>query len=472
MRVALLTYNARAGDAIGNQVAEKVAFFGERGADVRAFLHDDRALHPGVRPSVTLVPPLGDEEGWSRLLASFDLLIADYSQYYPLLEALLLLGEGPPRVVFDYHGVTPPELWPGHCPPAVAEGSWRRGLVWCADAALAHSDFAVEELCHATDFPPERVYRLGYPLDLERFASGAPTRDLRRKLGLGEATLLLFVGRLAPNKRAGLLVEALARMPASHAVLIGDMTDLYHEEAARCRRRAAERRVADRLHLLGRVSEQELIDAYRSADVLVMPSVHEGFCIPVIEALACGVPVVAARAAALPETVGPAGRLFTPDDGDDLTRQLQHLLDEDESTKAARRRQGREWVRQFGRCRWREQFGEAIEQILHAPPPARRVPTPAELLRDSLLEAERRQRLPVDYLDVSEGRLAGAKRWLKRKLLGNFKQAYVDVLSRQQSAYNRHLLTAVQELRMTVEHLESRLKELEDRAPVREEANS
>src|SRR5439155_23658760 len=63
-----------------------------------------------------------------------------------------------------------------------------------------------------------------------------------------------------------------------------------------------------------------------------------------------------------------------------------------------------------------------------------------------LVEADRLQRLPDDYTDVTEGAFASLKRQIKRKLLGNFKHAYVDVLSRQQSAFNAQLLAAVREL--------------------------
>jgi hypothetical protein len=69
-----------------------------------------------------------------------------------------------------------------------------------------------------------------------------------------------------------------------------------------------------------------------------------------------------------------------------------------------------------------------------------------EQIQSALGEAHALQRLPEDYTDVSGGRFAALKRWIKRKLLGNFKRAYVDVLSRQQSEFNRHLLTALQEL--------------------------
>jgi hypothetical protein len=69
-----------------------------------------------------------------------------------------------------------------------------------------------------------------------------------------------------------------------------------------------------------------------------------------------------------------------------------------------------------------------------------------DAVQAALAEAHHQRRLPDDYTDVTEGWFASGKRWLKRKVLGNFKRAYVDVLSRQQSAVNQALLTALQEL--------------------------
>jgi hypothetical protein len=91
-----------------------------------------------------------------------------------------------------------------------------------------------------------------------------------------------------------------------------------------------------------------------------------------------------------------------------------------------------------------------------------------EAVRSELVELDRLGELPTDYLDVCEGFFAGWKRRAKAKLLNNFKRAYVDVLSRQQSACNRHLLRAVQELTEYVAALEHALSAVHERLKVLE----
>ena len=242
MRVALLTHNARAGDAIGNQVAEKLTFFLERGADVRVLLESERNLHPAIAPHwqrLDHAQPAG--QGW-QFLATADLAVVEYSQYYSLLELLPLIALGKPRILFDYHGVTPAGLWENHHREALEKGARQRGLAWFADSVLAHSEFTRRDL-QASGLPTERLHVLAHPLDLGRFTPGRPRRHLLQVLGLGEATLLLFVGRLAPNKRVPLLVEALSRLggrtPAVHLAVLGDTSDIYEAEAERCRQVAA-----------------------------------------------------------------------------------------------------------------------------------------------------------------------------------------------------------------------------------------
>jgi glycosyltransferase involved in cell wall biosynthesis len=100
-------------------------------------------------------------------------------------------------------------------------------------------------------------------------------------------------------------------------------------------------------------------------------------------------------------------------------------------------------------------------------------------MEKAVAEAHALQRLPDNYIDVTQGRFAAWKAWIKRKLLGNFKRAYVDVLSRQQSGFNQRMLTAVQELteccamlseqltrnQQQLQSLESRLESKTDKKP-------
>ncbi len=329
MRAALLSANAQARNAIGNNVAEKLAFFLDRGADVRVFLQTADRLHPALAEHVDLVSSVTNSGPVWDFLAGADLVIADYAQYHDLLHFLPLLAGKKPRLLLEYHGVTAPDLWPSPQRERLEKSRAERGLVWCADAALVHSRFMCRDLIQATGYPAGRIVQLDFPMD-ERFHPAPSDSFLRARLSLGDARILLFVGRLAVNKRVPLLIEAVARMrleePLVHAVIVGDQTDLYGVEAERCRELAKQLGVSGRVHFLGSVADDDLGRAYRDADVLVLPSVHEGFGIPALEALACGLPVVAARAAALPETVGVAGLTFVPDDADDLARQLKRVL--------------------------------------------------------------------------------------------------------------------------------------------------
>src|SRR5262245_55508520 len=197
MRVAIVSYRAPAGDAIGNQVAEKLAFFRERGAAVRVFLDSLRDVHSDVRPVAEGLAQEPHGDGW-RFITSADLVLVEYGQYYAQLGLLPLLAGGRPQILIDYHGVTPPELWGNHNREAMRKGERYRGLVWLADAVLVHSAFTRGEIVAGCRFPVERVHHLGFAVGDEFFAAVSSGDELRRALGLTDAAVLLFVGRLAP----------------------------------------------------------------------------------------------------------------------------------------------------------------------------------------------------------------------------------------------------------------------------------
>src|SRR2546421_7476832 len=132
MRVAFLSHNAHAGDATGRQLAEKVAFFLDRGADLRVYLESVQRLHPGLKPYARRVTvgrvPAADHQ----FLTSADLIVVEFGQFYGLLELLPLLAGGKPRILIDYHGVTPPDLGGPNLRDALRRAERSRGLVWFA----------------------------------------------------------------------------------------------------------------------------------------------------------------------------------------------------------------------------------------------------------------------------------------------------------------------------------------------------
>jgi glycosyltransferase involved in cell wall biosynthesis len=340
MRVAQIAHSAPFGDAIGNQIAARAAFFREHAADVRIYVESDSRLHPSLLPLAQAVVSELEREAILGDLRQCDLIIVDYSQSFRLLELLPKLAGKGPRILFDYHGVTPPQFWQGPR-ESLREGQKLRGLVWFADEAVVHSEYMRRELCEATGYPAERVHIQPLWFDSRRLRDASEPPRLRGRLGLHQEKLLLFVGRLAPNKRLPVLIEAVARLkdhtPEIHAIVVGDTSDIYRSELERCQELAAKLRVTERIHFPGHVSDDELADAYRSADLFVMPSIHEGCCIPLLEAMAAGLPVIASRAAALPETIAGAGLTFTPDDAEDLARQIRRVLSPTPAAKSARR---------------------------------------------------------------------------------------------------------------------------------------
>ena len=149
---------------------------------------------------------------------------------------------------------------------------------------------------------------------------------------------ILFLGTLEARKNLGALVEAYERLVSTgvevpRLVLAGRQTDDSTQVIARTRRPP----LAGRVELPGYVEPQHREALFRSALVVVMPSHLEGFGIPALEAMTCGVPVIAANRGALPEVVGAAGLLVDPEDPGAIANALQSVLGDPN-----RRRQMRE----------------------------------------------------------------------------------------------------------------------------------
>jgi glycosyltransferase involved in cell wall biosynthesis len=196
------------------------------------------------------------------------------------------------------------------------------------------------DLLDLTHVDPARVDVVPLGLGIRAHAAPLPPEEARARYDLGSRQVVLTLSAKRPHKNLAGLIDALAAIPAERRPLLllpGYPT--WHE--AELRERAASAGVAGDVRFLGWVAGVELETLWSVADAFVFPSLYEGFGLPVLEAMARGVPVACANASSLPEVAGDAALLFDPHDSREIAAAIERLLCEPELADRLRAR-GRE----------------------------------------------------------------------------------------------------------------------------------
>ena len=238
-----------------------------------------------------------------------------------------------------YHNVTPAAYFAPHDPAlfrlAVIARQELASLVGRVDIALGVSEFNRREL-ETLGF--DRTGVLPLTIDLSRITKAAPRPALDKFLD-DDYVNFLFVGRIAPNKK----IEDLIRLgeyykryvDAYYRFIFVGRYDAVPRYYSTVRALMAEFRLLDeRFVFTGPVSDEDLAIYYRTASVYISMSEHEGFCAPLVEAMAADLPVLAYAAAAVPETLGGAGVQFAPKDLE-YVAELTAALTYDDDLRAA-----------------------------------------------------------------------------------------------------------------------------------------
>jgi alpha-1,3-rhamnosyl/mannosyltransferase len=195
---------------------------------------------------------------------------------------------------------------------------WARRLFYrrsarAAARVLTDSSFSAGEIAAAYQIPSQRITVA--PLGVSRHF--APADGAIDALPSGLTTpFLLHVGDLHERRNLPLVVHAMLeaqRRPGMPPVSLA-LAGVDRGIGDRLRAYAREANSPDAVVCLGTVTDQQLVSLYRGAAALVYPSRYEGFGLPVLEGMACGTPVIASRAASIPEVLGEAGALLDPDD--------------------------------------------------------------------------------------------------------------------------------------------------------------
>jgi glycosyltransferase involved in cell wall biosynthesis len=236
----------------------------------------------------------------------FDLIDAHY--FYPDGVAAALLARLLRKPLAITARGTDLNLIPRHALP-------RRMIRWAArraDASIGVSQALVDVL-RGWNIDPARLHAMRNGVDLKRFRP-LPREQMRRELGLNGAPLLLSVGNLLELKGHHLLIDALqaleSRYPEARLVIVGQGPERRNLEE-----RAHARGVAQRVSFAGVVPNDELARWYSAADVLVLASRREGWPNVLLEAMACGTPVVATGVGGVPEIIASHVGVLLPERG-------------------------------------------------------------------------------------------------------------------------------------------------------------
>jgi glycosyltransferase involved in cell wall biosynthesis len=323
------------GDAVGRHTTEVRNRLVARGINSRIFVELTDPATTGE------TAPYGD---YAAVAQPGDVLV--YQQATASDMAPWLAGR-PETLVVNYHNITPPECfasWDNRLARHQVRARSEVGLLaHRAALGVAVSAYNEAEL-RAAGYTRTAVVPPAATL-LNSGITAAPIRDTPK----AEGARWLCVGRLAPNKAVhhavmALLVTRQHDDPSSTLTVVGSPVVPAYTEAIHAF--VADLGLADAVTFRGHVNDAALAHLFAQSDVLVVTSEHEGFGVPVLEALALGCPVVANRAGALPEIVGEAGRLVNTSDPWQLSRAVVDLL-ADEDGRQARVDTGRAHVASY-----------------------------------------------------------------------------------------------------------------------------
>jgi glycosyltransferase involved in cell wall biosynthesis len=309
------------GDAIGNFVLAVRDMLRRKGFP--ASLHAERFASDisGVQPYAAFFEQVQPK----------DVLFYQLSNYDPVWPMLMA---APCRRVVYYHNITPSKYFAPYAPETARlldAGRAALPLAASAHAVLANSRYSLAEL---EPFLPQEVPRMVFPPFLEEQLLSL--RQKYKAISAENSPYLLMLGRVVPHKRIedGLTIFARvwAEFPTLRLLVAGGFFEPYMEDL---RRRVAADPVLEKVvTFTGALSANEVRDLLHGASGLLHTSVHEGFCLPLLEAMLARVPVFATQHAAVPETLGGAGVPVDSDNPNEAATHILHLLHDQKARTA------------------------------------------------------------------------------------------------------------------------------------------
>jgi glycosyltransferase involved in cell wall biosynthesis len=299
-------------------------------------------------------------------LAQYDLI--HYPYFSPFQKTLPL--KKPTKVVVTIHDLTP-LLYPKHYPPGIKgriNFSWQKLVIKKVDRIIADSETSKKDIVKFLKINPEKIA-------VVRLAPGRHFRELKmseqlrckKKFGLPDF-FVLYVGEFNYNKNIPGLIKAMKFLDVP-LVLVGKQAgeienqDLSHPELRHLKEILPDLKNNPRIIRLGFVTDADLVAIYNLATVYCEPSFYEGFGLPVLQAMACGTPVVAAQAPALAEIGENACLYADPESPEDMAQKIKKILD-DQSLQKELAQKGQEQAKKFSWAKTAAETMKLYEEVL------------------------------------------------------------------------------------------------------------
>jgi glycosyltransferase involved in cell wall biosynthesis len=232
-----------------------------------------------------------------------------------------------------------------------------------ADHIVTVSEYSKAQIVEQLGVPPSKVTTIynGVNSQFCYVERGDAFAAVSRALGL-TTPYILYVGNLRPHKNVSTLLRAFALLRKREDIpqellIIGDDARWGHVRREECFRLG----IHDTTHFVSHVAQELLPKIYAAADLLVMPSTIEGFGLPVLEAMACGTPVVCSRATSLPEVGGDAVLYFDPASPEELASLIERVVNSSDLRETLRTK-GLERAKQFT---WEDSARKHVELYGH-----------------------------------------------------------------------------------------------------------
>ncbi len=344
---------AHRGDAIGDSARRVRDLLRELGhqSEIYALTVDEELRHE-IRPFAH-----SDARGG-------DLTIFHYALPSPMTDAFARLPRGR---VLQYHNVTPARFFAPYDAAVFRLATIGRqelgALVGQTEVALGDSEFNRAELVEC-GFTHTGVFPIA--VDIGRIQKSPRQPALEQLLSDGLSNFL-FVGRIAPNKKIEdhiRLAEHYKRyVDTEYRFIFVGKTDGLPRYYNMVRALIAEYQMPeDRFIFTGAVPDEDLATYYRTADVYISLSEHEGFCVPLLEAMAADVPIMAYACTAVPDTMGGAGLQFAPKDLEHAAELLGQLAFNDDLRARIISGQRRR-LQDFGEARIRQDLDRLLSLV-------------------------------------------------------------------------------------------------------------